>query len=359
MGGVAVRPLRVAVLMGGPSEEREISLRSGEAVLAALDPVRFTALSVDVGADGRWLLGVREEEASGAEPGRELVRAARDLDVDVVLVALHGRFGEDGTVQGLLEAAGLPYTGSGVLASALAMDKERAKAVVRAAGLPVPRGSLVDRSAWRRDPRGILDTILRFPGLPAFVKPPGGGSSLGAGPAADGEELGSRLDALFATHGDRALVEERLTGREVTCAVLGNRGRPAEALPVVEIRTRAGTFFDFAAKYEPGGCEEICPAPLDPGETRRVREAAIAAHRALGCDGMSRSDFILVEGEPVFLETNTIPGMTDTSLCPRAAAAAGLPFGDLVERLVEMALERAVAPADGGAPRGGEASGGG
>ena len=332
--------VRVAVLMGGPSSERAVSLRSGEAVLRALDRRRYRALPVDIGRDGSWRVPVPtllegEPAAGGLSLDRirtVLARAAEERSVDVVFLALHGKFGEDGTIQGLLEAAGIPYTGSGVLASALAMDKERAKTVVAAAGVRVPRGLLVADG----EP-------ARAPSFPAFVKPAGGGSSIGAGPAADEAELRARLAAVFALGEGAALVEERLSGTEVTCAVLGNRGAPERVLPVVEIVPRGRPFFDFEAKYDPAACEEICPARITEGERLLVERAAVAAHRALGCDGMSRSDFILVGGEPVYLETNTIPGMTENSLCPRAARAAGIPFPRLLDLLVGMALEHRAA----------------
>ena len=346
---------RVAVLMGGPSGEREVSLRSGAAVLAALDRGRYEPIAVDVRRDGTWVVtgptllegaaGPALEGDGGAglpaeRVGPALRRASREGTVDLAFLALHGRFGEDGTVQGILEAAGVPYTGSAVLASALAMDKERAKAVVSAAGLRVAPGEVVESARWARDPEGTLDALLRSPGLPSFVKPRDGGSSLGAGPAADRESLRARLRDALTHHGDAALVEERIRGCEVSCAVLGNRGRPLRALPVVEIVPRGREFFDYRAKYEPDASDEICPARLPEEERRRVEEAAIEAHRAIGCDGMSRSDFILEGGVPWYLETNTLPGLTGNSIGPRAARAAGIEFPALVDMLVEMALER-------------------
>ena len=348
--------VRIAVLMGGPSGEREVSLRSGAAVLGALDRARYAPIAVDVRRNGSWMVSGPTMLDGSAGPAIEmdggtglsaervpetLRRATREGSVDVVFLALHGRFGEDGTVQGILEAAGVPYTGSAVLASALAMDKERAKAVVAAAGLRVPPGEIVDASRWRSDPESVLDELLfRSPGIPCFVKPRDGGSSLGAGPAGGREALRARIEDVLDHHGDAALVEERLEGVEVSCAVLGNRGRPLRALPVVEIVPRGREFFDYKAKYEPGACEEICPARLPEEERRRVEEAAIEAHRAIGCDGMSRSDFILQGGVPWYLETNTLPGLTGNSLGPRAARAAGLEFPALVDILVDMALER-------------------
>src|SRR5262245_3074352 len=345
--------IRVAVLMGGPSGERDVSLASGGAVLRALDPARFEVLRLEITREGRWLPAVAAASSpeAGAPPPAGLVaveaeaalssRAAGEAPFDVAFLALHGAFGEDGTVQGLLETAGIPYTGSGVLASALAMDKARAKTVVSSAGVRVARGATIAAGDWRREREAILDRLLGSPGFPAFVKPCGGGSSIGAGPADDRATLAARLDEVFERHDDRALVEERLVGREVTCAVLGNRGQRLRALPVVEIVPKTATFFDYRAKYEPGATEEICPARLDAACAARVEEASLSAHAALGCDGMSRSDFVLVGDEPVYLETNTIPGLTATSLCPRAAKAAGVEFGRLVEHLVEMALDRA------------------
>jgi D-alanine-D-alanine ligase len=362
----AARRVRVAVVMGGPSSERGISLRSGEAVLRALDRKKYAILPVDIRPDGTWSLPApasAEEPAASPAPGAGsapgglaldrvqtvLARAAEERSVDLVFVALHGKFGEDGTLQGLLESAGLPYTGSGVLASALAMDKARAKAMVASAGLRVPRGACVDRERWRTDRAGSLADLAGEPGFPAFVKPPGGGSSIGAGPADDARQLELRVDEVFSLGETAALVEERLVGREVTCAVLGNRGRPVRTLPPVEIVPKGRPFFDYTAKYDPAACEEVCPARLTAGERARVEDAAVAAHRALGCDGMSRSDFILVDGEPVYLETNTIPGLTENSLCPRAARAAGIPFKRLLDLLVDMALERGAPAPDLGA----------
>jgi D-alanine-D-alanine ligase len=359
--------MRIAVLMGGPSAERQVSLRSGEAVLGALSRRRYAPVPVDIRRDGSWGLpgptlldgpaGPEEPGAAPADAGfgglsvervrSVLSRAAEERSVDVVFVALHGKFGEDGTIQGLLEAAGLPYTGSGVLASALAMDKERAKAVVAQAGVRTARGASVERARWLAGREEVLAALAADPGFPAFVKPSGGGSSIGAGPADDPVSLAERVDAVFALGEGTALVEARLEGREVTCAVLGNRGSPLRTLPPVEIVPKGRPFFDFTAKYDPASCEEICPARLSAEERSRVEEAAVAAHRALGCDGMSRSDFILVGGEPVYLETNTIPGMTEGSLCPRAARAAGIPFPRLVDLLVGMALERKALDGEG------------
>ena len=314
----------------------------------ALDPERFDARRLEITKEGRWLPPRRLDalpspvaEAEPTDAAHALAADGGERPFDVAVLALHGAFGEDGTVQGLLEAAGLPYTGSGVLASALAMDKQRAKAIVASAGVRTARGCAVGGADWARDREGVLRRLAVVPGLPAFVKPVGGGSSIGAGPAADADEVVARLDEVFARHDERAIVEELVIGREVTCAVLGNRGQRLHTLPAVEIVPRGHAFFDYRAKYEAGGSDEICPARLTREEAARVAEAAMTAHAALGCDGMSRSDFIVRDAVPVYLETNTIPGMTSASLCPKAAAAVGVPFPRLVELLVDMALARA------------------
>ena len=345
--------VRVAVLMGGPSGEREISLRSGRAVAGALVGGRYAALPVEVARDGTLLLAGggpgADPPAGEPSPGTDLAAAAAAARGGALgrggpggggFMALHRRVGADGTVQGVLEAAGIPYTGSGVMASALAMDKDRAKALVARAGVRVARGAAVERDRWAGERAAVVADLSRRPGFPAFVKPAGGGSSIGAGPADDGPSLEARVDEVFSLAEGAALVEERLAGTEVSCAVLGNRGGPHRTLPVVEIVPVGRPFFDFKAKYDPASCEEICPARIPAAAARAVGEAAEAAHRALGCDGMSRSDFILVDGEPVYLETNTIPGMTENSLCPRAARAAGIDFPGLADLLVEMALDR-------------------
>jgi D-alanine-D-alanine ligase len=261
--------------------------------------------------------------------------------VDAVFVALHGRFGEDGTVQGFLETVGVPYTGSGVAASALAMDKERAKEVLVRHGLRTAPWASVDRDSWSRSPDATLAAVLREVGLPAVVKHPREGSSFGVTVADDEASLRSAIAEAARSADGRALVERRVDGTEVTCPVLGNRGGALRALPIVEIVPKGRAFFDYEAKYE-GGSDEICPARVSEEVAGRVREAALTAHRVLGCDGLSRSDFIVgPDGTPVYLETNTVPGMTEQSLCPLSARAAGIPFGELCETLVRLAMERA------------------
>ncbi|MFD2235619.1 D-alanine--D-alanine ligase [Phaeospirillum tilakii] len=297
---------RVAVLMGGASSEREVSLRSGQAVGAALGEAGYDVTLVECGRDAAALVAALD--------------AARP---DVVFNALHGRFGEDGCVQGLLELMRLPYTHSGVMASAAAMDKAQARRLFEAAGLPVARGRVVRRGEPAPLPR------------PYVVKPLNEGSSVGVHIVA----AGTNADPLGAWPfvGDQVLVEEFIPGRELTVAVMGDR-----ALGVLEITSDHG-FYDYDAKYAPGGSRHIMPAPLPAADYVEAGRLAVAAHQALGCRGVSRADLRYDDTRPgekprlVLLEVNTQPGMTATSLVPDIAAHAGLSFPDLVRWMVENA----------------------
>ncbi len=314
----------VAIVAGGTSSEHEVSRWSGERVLDALDRRRYRPLFVLIEPDGNWVVdGIRRRGPLG---GAEALAAAR---CDVALLALHGPFGEDGTIQGFLETIGLPYSGSGVLGSSLAMDKIRTKQLVRAHGVEVAADVVVPPAP----PEWIEPTL----GFPVFVKNPRGGSSLEVRQARSQEELAQALLDL-APGGDRLLVEAAIEGRELTAAILDDETGAPHALPVVEIRSRNG-FFDFENKYTAGVAEEIVPAPVGAAVARRVQEIALRVHGLLGLRGMSRSDFILAtDDRAVFLEVNTIPGLTANSLLPKAALAAGIPFPEVLTRLVESAL---------------------
>jgi len=294
---------RIAVLRGGPSAEREVSLRSGVAVARALAALGHEVFEVD------------------PEPGRLRVPTG----TTVAFLALHGTYGEDGQVQAELEALGIPYTGCGVEASRLAFDKVLTREACRAAGVPVARGHVFAEptAGW---PPGWRP--------PVVLKPARQGSSVGLQfvDAADGL-AGALREAL--QHGSEVLMEERIVGRETTVGILDG-----EALPVVEVRPRSGAY-DYRNKYTPGATEYFCPADLGAGVTRAVQEAALGAFRAVGGRDYARVDVMVTEeGRPVVLEVNTLPGMTETSLMPKAAAAAGLDFGALCLRLVMLALER-------------------
>lgn len=311
--------LRVGVLMGGRSPEREVSLASGRRVLEAMDPARYDVASLEIPRAGPW---------------------APPPDLDLAFIAMHGPHGEDGTIQGLLEFEGIPYTGSGVLASALAMDKRRSRQVFGFTGVPTPGYLAVERREFASREPSLADEIRQTLGFPCVVKPNAQGSSIGVSIVRDAERLGPALDAAFGL-GDVVLVEEYLTGTELTCAILDDaeRGEPV-ALPLVEIIPRR-EFFDYEAKYTPGAAEEICPARLPPAAVWRAQAAALRAYRALGCADFARVDLFVREADVAVLEVNTIPGLTENSLFPRAARAAGLDFPALVDRLIEAALRRA------------------
>ena len=302
-------PKHVAVLMGGWSAERAVSLSSGKPCADALHERGFQVTPIDVQPD--------------------IARVLQAVRPDIALNALHGRYGEDGTIQGLLELLQIPYTHSGVLASALAMHKEKAKIVLRAAGIPVPEGIVVRRAL------AAAEHVLP---PPYVVKPVAEGSSVGVVIVREDrthppQELG-REDWPY---GDEVLVEKFIPGRELTCAVLGDR-----ALGVVDIRPATGLFYDYDAKYADGGSVHVLPAELSPNIYQRVQELALTAHHALGCRGVSRADLRYDDtpdgsGALVVLEVNTQPGMTATSLVPEMAAHSGLSFGELVQWMVEDA----------------------
>jgi D-alanine-D-alanine ligase len=306
--------MKVAVLKGGSSLERIVSLRSAARVEDAL-----------------WELG---HEAIGIDVGRELVSRLRAERPDVVFIALHGPGGEDGTVQELLEILDLPYTGPGVAACALCMDKVAAKHEVRAAGLPTPDWAAFNATAFRE--LGAADTLEEIEGrlgFPLVIKPASQGSSLGVEFASSRDEVPEALVAAFS-YDDRVLLERYVKGRELAESILDG-----EALPVVEAIPREEDFFNFEARYEIGRTEYVCPAELGEAETR-VRELATRTYETLGCTGFARVDLMLGDHGPQVLEVNAIPGLTDTSLFPMAAEAAGIGFAQLVERILASARER-------------------
>lgn len=327
--------MKVAVLMGGRSSEREISLRTGHGVAEALRELGHETTSVD-GADGAVLPPGEEEGAARpideirALPVSAMLSAIQSdavRDADVVFVALHGTYGEDGTVQAALELAGKVYTGSGVLASAIAMDKAMSKRVFEREAIPTPHWLLVEPGV----PASAIQ-IRDLGGLPLVVKPNAEGSTVGLTIVRHPSEIDAALEKA-ALHGGPILIEQFVEGRELTVAIVGE-----EAFPIVEIEPKSG-FYDYAAKYTKGATKYTCPAELDKSLARHVRELAAEAAQALGCRGVSRVDLILDDGdEPHVLEVNTIPGMTPTSLVPMAAAAKGLTYPQLVARILDLAL---------------------
>jgi D-alanine-D-alanine ligase len=326
--------------MGGRSSEHEVSLASARSVVEALDPERFEVRQVEIGRDGRWQLGpARESElalGSGAERKSSLPVATNGgpaepfSGIDVVFPILHGPFGEDGTVQGFLELADVAYVGSGVTASALCMDKDLFKSVMRDKGIPVARSRTV-----RRWDRGRAESPF---GFPVVVKPARLGSSVGISIVREEAELAPAVELAFR-HDEKILLEEFLDGVEVECSVLGNE-EPAASLPG-EIVPLACDWYDYEAKYAEGGMELVVPARISDEATRRVQELAVAAFVAADCEGMARVDFFVrPSGEVVVNELNTIPGFTATSVYAKLFEASGIAYAELLDRLVELALER-------------------
>jgi D-alanine-D-alanine ligase len=330
-----VKRLRVAVIMGGRSSEHDISLASARSVLESLNPDRYEVRPVEIGRDGQWELGPARGQA-------ELGKGSGNLPVplngspqpfegvDVVFPVLHGPFGEDGTVQGFLELAGVAYVGAGVTASALCMDKDLFKAVMRDKGIPV-----VDSVTLLERHRDRAENPF---GFPVVIKPARLGSSVGISIAKTPEEFARGLDLAFE-HDEKILIEEHCAGIEVECSVLGNES-PIASIPG-EIVPLVSDWYDFNAKYDEGGMDLIVPPRLDDATIARVQELAVAAFVASDCEGMARVDFFVREdGEVVVNELNTIPGFTATSVYAKLFEASGIPYGELLDRLVELALQR-------------------
>lgn len=310
---------KVAVLAGGWSDEREVSLRSGEEVAQALTEAGFNHVDL-------------------INPAHEgFISTMVEGDYDVAFVAMHGRLGEDGSIQGLLDILHVPYTFSGVFASSLAMEKGAAKIMFESAGIPVARG----KELWGpTDDGDDLDALIDDLGIPLFVKPVRNGSSFGVTRVTQREELSDAIRKASEA-GDKVIVEAAVEGMEVTVPVLGNQD--ARALPIIEVVTGAD-FYDQTVKYEPSELHHVIPARLSKDVEELLNEYAVRAHRVLGCSGCSRSDFIVrADGVPVILETNTIPGMTSASLLPDSARHAGISFPDLCRTFVELALEEGTA----------------
>jgi D-alanine-D-alanine ligase len=352
------RKTRVGIIFGGKSAEHEVSLQSAQSILAALDPERYEAVLIGIDKTGRWALydqaryllnsddpdriqlQVSPQTVAvipGAQERRVVHLAGRQLGeaIDVVFPVLHGPFGEDGTVQGLLKLANLPFVGAGVLGSAVGMDKDVMKRLLRDAGVPV--GKFLTVSARLRD-RITFEQVERALGMPCFVKPANLGSSVGVSKVSHPKELAAALDEAFRFD-TKVLIEEFIDGREIECAVLGNDAPiascPGEIIPTHE-------FYSYDAKYlDEHGASLRIPAELDEATTRRVQELAIRSFEVLCCEGMARVDcFLRPDGEVLVNEINTIPGFTKISMYPKLWEASGIPYRQLVERLIALAMER-------------------
>ena len=366
------KKLHVGVVFGGESAEHEVSLAGAASVMAAMDRERFEPVPIGITREGRWLVGgdplrALAQEAAGKALGSggpeasvkqalvlrageaasstalQRIESSEGLPpglrerLDVVWIMLHGPRGEDGTIQGLLELAGLPYVGAAVLASAIGMDKAAMKDMFRAHGLPVVDYLVVKRHEWRRDPAAVERAVAPAIGFPCFVKPANLGSSVGISKVKAPEDLAAAL-ALAASHDRRVLVERAVQGREVEVAVLGN-DQPQASLPG-EV-CYAGEWYDYETKYGAGHTTFKVPAPLPAEVTARVRELAIRAFKAIDCAGLARVDFF-IEGEAGVLvnEINTLPGFTATSAYPKLWEVSGISYTELISRLIDLALER-------------------
>jgi D-alanine-D-alanine ligase len=319
---------RIAVILGGRSSENPISLASAASVIAALELAGNDVVTVQIDRAGHWSLGTGTKALESAErlPGQEV--AATISDVDVVFPVLHGPFGEDGTVQGLLELAGVPYVGAGVLGSALCMDKDVFKAVLRDHGVPVTENITLRLGDEPRNPFGY----------PVFVKPARLGSSVGITKAHDEEELRAGI-ALAFEHDEKVLVERFVSGIEVEVGVLGNQ-RPTASLPG-EIVVTHNEWYDYEAKYDEGEMDLVVPARLTAAQIERAQELAVRAFVATDCEGMARADlFVRADGEVLVNELNTIPGFTSTSVYARLFEASGVGYAELLQRLADLAVER-------------------
>ncbi len=328
--------VRVAVIAGGRSSEHEISVASARSVIEALDADRYDVETIEIGRDGRWELN------SGAT--RELGRPVAETlpvptgsppetlgSVDVVLPILHGPFGEDGTVQGLLELAGVPYVGAGVTASALCMDKDLFKSVLRDKGIPVTRSVTLRNGDRPENPFGY----------PVFVKPARLGSSVGITKVQSEDELGAAVE-LARRHDEKVLVEEFVDGVEVECGVLGNR-EPIASIPgeIVSHGFSGVDWYDYSAKYDEGGMDLVIPPRVSEEAIERVQQVSVDAFVASDCEGMARADcFVTSDGDVLVNELNTIPGFTATSVYAKLFEASGIPYPELLDRLIQLALER-------------------
>ncbi|MDP9184462.1 MAG: D-alanine--D-alanine ligase [Actinomycetota bacterium] len=353
------RRRRVAVLFGGRSSEHEISCLSARSVIDALDPATTEVVPIGIARDGRWHI-LSGPPALPSETGRmpeigaddgSIARIAGDdgrpalvladgsrRDVDVVFPVLHGPRGEDGAIQGLLELAGVPYVGAGVLGSALGMDKAVQKVLWVAEGLPVVPHVVVREPEWRDDPDGVIARALSL-GLPLFTKPASLGSSVGISKATDEEQLVAGVERALGFE-RKVVVEQGIEhAREIECAVLGNDDPVASVCG--EVVPKGHAFYDYDAKYlDEHGAELLIPAPIAPDLAARIQQLAVAAYTAAWCAGMARVDFFIRDDDVWINEINTIPGFTSISMYPKLWAASGVPYDELVQRLLDLAVER-------------------
>ena len=348
------RKLRVGVLFGGRSGEHEVSLASASSIIRGLDPQKYEAVPIGITKEGHWLIGEGAQKmlpevlrtgqrvVMSADPTESALMpidgSARGQKLDVIFPVIHGTFGEDGTMQGLLELAGLPFVGAGVLGSAIGMDKDIAKKLMQVTGIPVVPWIAVQRADWERQPKEIRRAIEKKFKYPVFVKPATLGSSVGMTKVHSRAELGPALD-LAAEFAMKIMVERAVSAREIEVSVLGNHD-PRASLPGEIVPHRE--FYDYAAKYLEEGTKLLIPAKLKKSEVKKVQGMAVTAFRALELSGMARVDFFIEKrGGKIFLnEVNTIPGFTSISMYPKLWEANGIPFRELIGKLIDLALEQ-------------------
>jgi D-alanine-D-alanine ligase len=346
--------LRVGVLFGGRSGEHEVSLASAASVIRGLDPDKYEAVPIGITKEGHWLIGAGAQKMlpEVLKGGQRVMMTADPTDaalmkldgsgggtrLDVVFPVMHGTYGEDGTIQGLLDLAGLPFVGAGVLGSAIAMDKDVAKRLLQAAKILVVPWVAVSRAVWEKNPAEVVQTVESKFQYPVFVKPATLGSSVGMTKVHSHEELAPALN-VAAEFAQKILVERAMVAREIEVSVLGNSD-PAASVPGEIVPHRE--FYDYAAKYLEEGTQLLIPAKLTRAQVKKFQKLAVAAFRALELCGMARVDFFLEkEGGKIFLnEVNTIPGFTSISMYPKLWEASGIPFRDLIDKLIELALEQ-------------------
>lgn len=350
------KKIKVLVLMGGPSTEHEVSLSSGKEILKNLDSRKYYALPVVVTKNRRWLLPpafrgrlLKSDFNSRSGNPTSLVKLAEKSalkklvwkNVDVAFIAMHGTYGEDGTIQGLLESMKIPYTGSRILASALGMDKPRASAVFHEAGLLVPEFMVIAKSDFtnHRSRTSTVNSAVKNWGWPMVVKPSNHGSSVGVSIIKNKSEFKQGLKDAFK-YSPNVIVQKFIQGREITCGVLEDEKGSIISLPPTEICPKKGEFYDYKSKYDAGGSNHVIPPRgLSAKIIKHIQKSASVAHTVIGCSGMSRSDFILGEDKKLYiLEINTIPGMTSTSLLPEAARKMGINFPGMIDMIIQRAV---------------------
>lgn len=342
---------RVAVLFGGPSNEHEVSIDSGQQIIQHLNQDKYQVIPVFITRDGQWIFGSAKQTRDtgfdakiwAAESGKTRASAEgtnlRSL-ADIAFLALHGSFGEDGTMQGYLRMIGIPFTGSGVLSSALAFSKSKCKQVYVQAGIPTPRHVDLSRGMNKKGRQDALEGFLSSGGNAWVLKPSQSGSSVGVAFCRSGDMLQETAAHLLEAY-EEILVEELVEGPEFSCGVIEQDGKPV-VLPPTEIRPKESSFFDYKAKYQADACEEITPAPTSEKVSKQLQSLALASHSALECRGYSRTDMKLSGEDVTVLETNTLPGMTTTSLLPQQAAAAGITYPQLLDIILLAAHSKRI-----------------